>query len=107
MATIDLMAKQTDFLQPLLEMMNKRMDTLEQKIDSNTQTTNQVLQQAKYTNGRVTKAEKAIVRLEKMGGKRVNLNLPPNIIYLLAIGFVILLIIIAKLLHADLGRLLT
>ena len=98
------MTKQNDFLKPLLEMMNKRMDTLEQKIDSNTQTTQQILEQAKYTNGRVTKTEKAIARLERVRGKRF--ELPPNAIYLVALGFVILLIIIARLLHIDIKGLI-
>ena len=89
--------KDDNFLQPLLDMMNRRMDTLEQKIDANTTTTNQVLDQAKYTNGRVTK-------LEQARGKR--LNITPNVVYLMALGAVILLAIIATVLHVQLGGIL-
>jgi septal ring factor EnvC (AmiA/AmiB activator) len=99
-----------DYLQPLLDLMqrnadqqSKRMDGLEKKIDANTTTTNQVLDQAKYTNGRVTKAEKRIRNLESRGFKKLNIN--PNTLYMIALGCVIALYIIAKSLHIELGDL--
>lgn len=100
------MDHQNDFLQPLLDMMAKRLDTLEQKIDANTVTTNQTLEQAKYTNGRVTRAEKAIAKLEQGRGKKLSLDFSPNVIYLVALGAVILLAIIATVLHVQLGGIL-
>lgn len=93
-----------DFLQPLLDMMDRRMDTLEHKIDANTVTTNKTLEQARYTNGRVTKAEANIIELQKQSGRKLNFN--PNIIYLLAIAFVLLLAIVASILHIQIGGIL-
>lgn len=93
-----------NFLQPLLDLMNKRMDTIEQKVDDNTQTTQKVLDEAQYTNGRVTSVEAAVKRLETSKGKK--LDLPPNVIYLIAVGAVILLAVVATLLHINLGNLL-
>ena len=98
------MAKQNDYLQPLLDLMNKRMDSLEQKIDSNTATTNKILDQAKYTNGRVTQAEKDIKTLQLVKGKKF--TIPTPILYLIALGAVITLVIVAKLVGADLGGIL-
>lgn len=105
------MKNQPDFLQPLLDLMQrnaadqtKRMDSLETKLDSNTTTTQKILDEAKYTNGRVTDNEAAIKRLESASGKK--LNLPANVIYLIALGAVILLAVIATLLHINLGNLL-
>lgn len=100
--------RQNDFLQPLLETMqrnsdrqDKRLDELTQKIDANTVTTDQVLQQARYTNGRVTQNEADIKALQSQVGRK--LSLQPNVMYLIALGAVLLLIIIASLLHVNLG----
>lgn len=100
-----------DFLQPLLDLMqrnaddqSKRMNSFEAKLDKNTSTTQKILDEAKYTNGRVTTTESAIKRLETAKGKK--LDLAPNVIYLIAVGAVILLIIVAALLHVNLGGLL-
>ena len=98
------MAENQDFLQPLLDLMNRRMDTMEKKIDANSETTEKVLEQARYTNGRVTKAEGAIKALQSQAGRK--LNLTPNVMYLIALGAIILLVIIASLLGIDLGGLL-
>lgn len=104
-------SKQPDFLQPLLDLMQRnadrqseRMDAFEKKLDTNTSTTQQVLEQAKETNGRMTRAERAISRLETKKGKK--LELPPNVIYLIALGAVILLAVVATLLHINLSNLL-
>jgi len=99
------MAKQNDYLQPLLDLMNKRMDSLEDKIDTNTETTNKILDQARYTNGRVTQAEKDIKVLQGKKGKK--LNIPTSILYLIALAAVIALIIVAKLLGVELGEILS
>lgn len=98
------MSENQDFLQPLLDLMNKRMDTMENKIDANSATTEKVLEQARYTNGRVTKAEANITALQKQAGRK--LNLQPNLLYLIATGGIILLAIIAQLLHISLGGLI-
>ena len=94
-----------EFLKPLLDMMNKRMDGLESKIDVNTATTNQVLTQAQETNGRVTSAEQAIKRLEVVKGSKP-LVFTPNLVYMIAAGFVLLLAIIAVTLHINIGNLI-
>lgn len=100
-----------EFLQPLLDLMQRnadaqstRLDSLEAKVDANTAISQDALNQAKETNGRMTRAEKAIARLENKKGKK--LELPPNVIYLIALGAVILLAVIATLLHINLGSLL-
>lgn len=96
--------KNTDFLQPLLDMMNKRMDTLEGKVDDNTAISQQALDQAKATNGRLTRAERAIAKLQKRGFKKLNVS--PNVIYLLALGGVLFLAIIAEVLHVNITRII-
>jgi hypothetical protein len=99
------MSDQENFLKPLLDLMNKRMDTLENKIDSNTITTDKTLTQAQYTNGRVTKLEKKVA--DSMNVKVAKkFNLPPNVIYLLALGAVLLLVIIAVILKIPVVKLL-
>lgn len=105
------MKNQPDFLQPLLDLMqrnadaqSKRMDSFETKLDANTVTTQKVLDEATATNGRMSSAEKAIARLEAARGKK--LDLPANVIYLIALGAVILLAVVATLLHVNLGGLL-
>lgn len=105
------MKNQPDFLQPLLELMQrnaesqtKRLDSFESKMDANTVTTQQVLDEIRATNGRVTVNEAAIKRLETSKGKK--LEIPPNVIYLIALGAVILLAVVATLLHVNLGGLL-
>lgn len=97
-------SKNTDFLQPLLDMMNKRMDTLEQKVDDNTDISQQALDQAKATNGRLSRAEKAITALQKRGFKKLNIS--PNVIYLLALAGVLFLAIIAEVLHVNITRII-
>lgn len=46
-----------EFLSQLLDMMTKRLDSIDAKVDDNTRVTNKVLEQAKATNGRVTRLE--------------------------------------------------
>ena len=100
------MAKQNDFLKPLLDVMNDRMDRIEDKVDANTTLTQQTLTQAKYTNGRVTKLERQVAAEKaKKTAKKLNLPTPP-VLYLIALGAVILLIIVATLLKVPLGGLL-
>lgn len=100
--------RQTDFLQQLLETMQRnsdrqdiRMDELNKKIDANTVTTNQVLSQARQTNNQVSRHDQEIKDLQKKtGSKFANIN--PSVIYLIALGSVILLMVVASLLHVDL-----
>lgn len=106
-----IMKNQPDFLQPLLDLMqrnadaqSKRMDGFEAKLDANSVTTQKTLDEAQATNGRVTLVESAVKRLESAKGKK--LDLPANVIYLIALGAVILLAVVATLLHINLGNLL-
>lgn len=99
------MTEKNDFLQPLLDMMNRRMDDFDKKIDANTATTNKVLEQVSGITNEVDGHDKAIKRLESVKGKKP-LTLNPNVIYLIALGFVMLLAIIAGILHINVGGLL-
>lgn len=102
---LEMSEQQENFLQPLLDLMNKRMDTIESKVDSNTTLTNQVLDQARRTNGRVTKLEK--IGADKKNNKTASrFNLNPSIIYLIAIGAVIVLVIVATLIGAPIKGIL-
>lgn len=99
-----------DFLKPLLDMMNRRMDGLEKKIDNNTDLTQKSLDEISATNSTVAQHDSAIKtlqhalqRTERKSGKRIDLN--PNVVYLIALGAVILLVIIASILHINLGGL--
>lgn len=79
------------------------MDELEGKIDKNTGLTQKALDEIQTTNGKVKEHDGAIKRLERRKGKRLEVN--PNVIYLIALGAVILLLIVASLLHVNLGGL--
>lgn len=96
--------EQENFLKPLLDMMNKRMDGLSTKLDANTAISQQALDEARAARGKIETAESAIRRLERKRGSKI--NLPPNVIYLLALGTVLLLAIIAVLLHVNVGEIL-
>lgn len=100
-----------NFLQQVLDLMNKRMDGLEKKIDDNTVVSQQALDEIKTTNGKVADQEKllqtfktALGKVERRAGKKIDLS--PNVLYLIALGSIILLLIIASILHVDLGGLL-
>lgn len=106
----DIAMPKNDFLQPLLDMMNRRMDDLEKKIDANTKLTQQALNEIKYTNGRVDGQEKDIGKLkgglakvERKSGLKLEFN--PRLMYVIAVGAVLLLAIIASLLHINIGGL--
>jgi hypothetical protein len=99
-----------DFLKPLLDMMNRRMDDLATKLDSNTALTQQALDEIRATNSKVDQhdhsinaLQRAIQRKERSIGRKLDLN--PSIVYLIALGAVILLLTIASLLHVNLGGL--
>jgi hypothetical protein len=95
------MGEQENFLKPLLDMMNKRMDEISSKLDDNTAISQQALDEARSAHGKIETAEAAIRRLERTKGRK--LDLPPNVIYLIALGAVILLLVIATLLHINIG----
>lgn len=97
--------QQESFLRPLLDMMNKRMDVIGNKIDANTLTTEKTLTQAQYTNGRVSKLEQKVADMQNSSAAK-KVSLSPNVIYLIALGSVILLVIIAVLLKIPIGGLL-
>lgn len=99
--------RQNDFLQQLLETMQRnsdrqeqRLDELTTKIDGNTATTNQILTQAQATNGQVLRHDQEIKDLQKKAGSKLS-SVSPNVIYLVALGSVILLMVIATMLHVD------
>lgn len=99
---------QNDFLQTLLDMMDKRMDGLSSQITANTQLTQKALDEVHLTNGTVQDhtvdiqaIKDSIAKVETKSGSK--LDLPPNLIYLIAFGAVILLLIIATLLHVNIG----
>jgi len=87
------MSQQADFLQPLLDMIDRRMNKLEEKVDANTVITNKTLVQAKYTNGRVTKLE-GLTATKDAAKTAKKFSIPPNAIYVLAVGAVLTLGII-------------
>lgn len=104
------MARQDEFLKPLLDLMqrnaerqDKQLDELTRKIDANTAISQQALEESKATNGRINAVEGRLRKVETKKGKKLELN--PNVIYLIALGAVILLIIVASLLKVDLGGL--
>lgn len=97
---------ENDFLQQLIKMMDERLARVENKIDANTSLTQKALDTARHVDGRVDRAEKDIVALQKQAGKRPPIQLSPNVIYLIALGAVILLAVVAALLKVDLGGLL-
>lgn len=69
-AAIDLMSNSPDFLQPLLELMqrnaerqDKNIEKLDRKIDTNTALTNKIHEQTKKTNGRVNAHDRELAEL--------------------------------------------
>lgn len=92
-----------DFLEPLLDLMNKRMDSLEAKVDANTQVTTETLAQAKHTNSRVTKLEKRMAKVELTRGRKLNID--PKLLYTLATALVLLLAIVAAKAGVNTGSL--
>lgn len=104
------MADQNEFLKPLLDMMNGRMDRIESKIDTNTTLTQQALDEVRDANGRldghsgkIKNLQNEMSKLQTRGFKKIDLS--PNVMYLIAVGAVILLAIVATLLHISLGGL--
>lgn len=77
---------------------------INRKQDLQTQEIGKVLTQAEKTNGRVNGHDKQIAALETIRGRKI--SLPNNVLYLLAIGGVIALAIVASLLKVDLGGIL-
>ncbi len=97
-----------EFLQPLLDLMNKNADNLSKRMDTQDTllagiktTADAALAQAKYTNGRVTKLEnqRAQDKNKKVAKK---FGLSPQLLYIMAIIVLVTLFIIAKLVHAPL-----
>lgn len=76
-----------------LDLLESGFAELKREVQANTKTTNEVLTQAKYTNGRVTKLEKRMAKVE--GQKWRKLNLDPKILYPIAVSLMILLAIFA------------
>lgn len=100
-----------DYLQTLLDRMNKQSDDLSgeisklrDEVSENTKTTNQILDQAKYTNGKVMDLQKRTKALEKTRGRRLNID--PKTVYILAIALMLLLAIIASKLNINLQGIL-
>lgn len=103
-----LMAEQNDFLKPLLDMMSGRMDRLEQKIDASTAMQSKILEHSEHVDDQIDEHGKTLEtltvelsRLQKQGYRKLDLS--PNIMYLIAVGAVLLLAIVAALLHVNIG----
>lgn len=97
-----------DFLKPLLNMMTDRMDRLEEKIDANTSLTQTVKDEIESTNHIVSKhgdsiktLQHALAGAQRKTGRKLDFN--PSFIYLLALGAVLLLLVIASLLKVNLS----
>lgn len=73
-------------LNSLLNNIASQVSSLDKKQDEQNKTLTKILIQAEKTNGRVTS-------LEKGQGKKF--SLPPNVIYLIAVGGVVALVIVA------------
>lgn len=115
MSTDDGYLKQLlDFIASNAERQDKRMDSLESKIDANTVLTNKVFGETRHTNGRVTelehrsdKVDGVLKSLRKAQGKKIKIpEVSTQAISFLAFGFVVLLAIIAHTLHINIGNLL-
>lgn len=94
---------ENDFLKELLDTFTQRMDRIEGKVDKNTDLTQQALSESRATNGAVGILEGRVKKLETKKGEKLDLS--PNVIYLIALGGVILLIIVASILGVNLGGL--
>ena len=104
----DAMTK-NDFLQPLLDLMqrnaqdqSKRMDEFDSKLTANTKLTQKALDELQTNHATLQEHTRAIKALERKKGKKLDIS--PNVLYLVALASVILLLIIATILHVDLGR---
>ena len=100
---MELTMAENDFLDKLLDEITKRLDRVEGKVDKNTALTQEALNAAKAAASEHDNIKKRVGKLEAEKGKK--LDLPPNVIYLIALGGVILLIIVASILGVNLGGL--
>lgn len=89
-----------DDLTTLLNNILTQVNRLNEKQDQQTKELNEIKLQTQKTNGRVTRLEdghtlnvRAIKSLERRSGRK--LNIPTNILYLLAFAGVIVLLIVA------------
>lgn len=94
----------TTLLGSILEQLKETRDDvrdLNRKQDEQSKELGKVLIQTQKTNGRVNRHDEQIKALESSKGKK--LNVPTNVLYLLAFGGVVALLIVARLLGVDLG----
>ena len=87
-----------------VKYLEEKFTTLGKQIDDNTKLTREVSAKQDYTNGQVQSHARRLKSLESSRGKRLNLN--PNLLYLLAVGGVIALAIVASILGVNLRGLL-
>lgn len=86
-----------------LDLLESGINSLRSDVKANTRLTNQVLEQAKKTNGRVTKLEKRADAIDAKIVKRWPLELDTKTVYIIAVCFLIVLVIIAKVLKVQLS----
>lgn len=91
-----------NFEERYFDQLQEGFNDLKKEVRANTDLTNKVYEQAKRTNGRVTKAEDDIKKLQR----RSRFGINPNLLYLIALGLVLLLVIVATLLKINVGGLL-
>ena len=105
------MPRQDDFLDQLLELMNRRMDEQARATAENTRVTQRVLAKVEQAHTTMSRHETEIEAIKdslaKVEQRGFKLPKPSqSILYLVALGSVILLLIIASLLKVNLGGLI-
>jgi len=95
-----------DFEKRFFDELDRRLVSFEEKLDDNTNKTEQVLQQALKTNGRVNRHDKELAsitnQLAKITAKRLQIpQIDPRTLYFLAVAAVIFLLIIAGIMGVD------
>lgn len=88
---------QHEILQPIIDMLDRRMNRLESKIDVNTTITLELGQQFKSMVERVEQLEAKAQR---------KFTIPPNTLYLLCVAAVIAFSIVASVLNVEVGQIL-
>ena len=98
-----------DYRERYFRQIEKRLDTIQESLDNNSKDTKKTLQQAQITNGRVNKHDDEIKEIKsKLQTPKRQIQLPQistQVLFLIAMAFVITLLIIANLTKTDLSLL--